>query len=104
MTNMARRVTAIVVPGLAWATHFIAVYALISAACPPRAMIGYSHLVATVAAVTLAALAACLWSVVSGWGKTDNDLGGAAFWSGLIFALAIFADAAILFFFQGCGG
>lgn len=102
MTDLRRQIVAITRPGLAWAVHFIAVYALVSASCAARAMIDYPTLLIAVGAATVVALALCLWSVVLG--PRGGDLGRAAFWSGLIFSFATFADTAFLFLVPGCGG
>ena len=49
---------AIAKPVLLWALHFTAIYALISAACAPRALLEPAHLVTTAAVLT--ALAAMI--------------------------------------------
>ncbi|MAM62984.1 hypothetical protein [Maritimibacter sp. UBA3975] len=104
MTALTRQIVAIARPGVVWAVHFIAIYALISAACAARALIGHPTLLIAGAVVTVLGVALCLWSVAAPRTGEDGDLRPAAFWSGLIFALAILANASALFFFQSCGG
>ncbi|MEC7760917.1 MAG: hypothetical protein VX874_03265 [Pseudomonadota bacterium] len=102
MTELTRQVVAIARPGLAWAVHFIAIYALISGACAARALFGYAFLLIAGGMATVICAGLCLWSVAAP--PAGADLKGAAFWSGLIFAMAILANASALFFFQSCGG
>jgi hypothetical protein len=104
MSPLARQITAIARPGLAWAAHFIAIYALISASCAARALIDHPTVVAGAIVATVVALALCLWSVVAAPKGASADLRRAAFWGGLIFALACLANAAALVLLQGCGG
>jgi hypothetical protein len=102
MSPLTRQIFAIARPGLVWAVHFIAIYALISAACAARALIGHPTLLVAGGVVTAICAALCLWSVLAP--PSGAELKGAAFWSGLIFALAILANASALFLFQSCGG
>lgn len=104
MSGTTRAARAIALPGLAWALHFIAIYALISAACAPRALLGFPALVIASGAVTVAALAICLWPVLRPLRQAPAELARAGFWSGLIFALASLANVSALLFFQSCGG
>lgn len=107
MTALTRQIIAIVRPGLVWAVHFIAIYGLVSAACAARMMIAHPTLAIAGAAVTVIAVGLCLWSIVappSSGNDEDTDLKPAAFWSGLVFALATLVNVSALFFFQSCGG
>ena len=104
MTGTAKQVAAIAGPGLAWAIHFVTIYALISAACAPRALLDYPALALWGGIVTALMLAWCLWSVLFPPAGNGADGQRAAFWSGCIFALAVTFNAAGLFFYQGCGG
>jgi hypothetical protein len=104
MSDLTRQIVAIARPGLTWAVHFVAIYALISASCAARAMIGHPTLVIAGGAVTVVAVAACLWSVFAPPAGGSTDLRRAAVWGGLVFALACVANASALFLIQGCGG
>lgn len=104
MTQTRRSVLAVIRPGIVWAVHFTAIYALISAACAPRALLDHGALLLSGGLVTVAALVLCLLPVVFPRRSGPRDMIRAAFWSGLIFALAVLANAGALFFFQGCGG
>jgi membrane-associated protease RseP (regulator of RpoE activity) len=103
---------AIAKPVLLWALHFTAIYALISAAYAPRALLAPAHLVVTAAGLTaLAAVLQILWI----WRLSDRDrrnalgpdaraLQHAAWWSGLISLIATLANLTPVLILPGCHG
>lgn len=92
-------------PGLVWAVHFIAVYALISAACAPRALIPLETMRAMGLVVTVVAVAvAGLGFVLAGRGHPAPGMARAGRWAALISVLAIGANAVPLAFTVSCGG
>ncbi|ROU03773.1 hypothetical protein [Histidinibacterium lentulum] len=96
-----RDILALVAPGLVWAVHFVLIYALISAACAQRALIGMgtvwiAGLILTVLGVVLA-----LWPLRL---SNAESVRRALLWSSGIFAAAIVADGAFVLLFQTCGG
>lgn len=93
----------IVGPGGVWTLHFIAVYALISAACAPRQLLQPDALLLGIAAVTVVSLSLCLLRVVLPYRRDPPEIRRAAFWSGLIFGLAVLANSASFLFLQNCG-
>ena len=109
---MRRLIHGIAKPVLLWALHFAAIYALISAACAPRALLASEHLV--IAATVLTASAAVL-QIFWMWGashrrsrtrltKDDFALLRAGWWSGLISLIAIFANLTPVLILPGCHG
>ncbi|MGP1357686.1 hypothetical protein [Roseicyclus sp.] len=97
-------------PLLAWALHFSLVYALISAACAPRALMAPGTLAATVALLTAAgAIGMLALLVLAGRGLrraegADRALEQAAWWSALISLLAILANVWPIAILPGCTG
>jgi hypothetical protein len=104
MSDTARSLLALLRPCLSWALHFTALYALISAACAPRALLGPESLLLASGGATLLGLALCLWSVLAPPRAGPPELRRAAYWSGLISALAVLANAAVFLFLHSCGG
>lgn len=104
MTVTPRSILSVVGPGIVWAVHFVAIYALISAACAPRHLLDHGAVLMAGGAATALSLALCLLPVAVPPRSAPHDLIRAAFWSGLIFAVAVLANAGALLFFQGCGG
>lgn len=103
---------AIAKPVLLWALHFTAIYALISAACAPRALLEPAHLVTTAAVLTaLAAILQIIWMWRLASHGRRNSLGPdafalqrAAWWSGLISLIATLANLTPVLILPGCHG
>jgi len=95
-----------------WALHFIAIYALISAACAPRALLDTDVMRAAAALLTLGAgLLALAWLVTARRRMTrlaadapERPLAVAAAWSAAISLLAIIVDAWPVAFLTTCTG
>ncbi|SFQ97113.1 hypothetical protein [Poseidonocella sedimentorum] len=104
MSPIRRSLLCVIGPGIVWAVHFTTVYALISAACAPRDLIDYPGLLLSGGLATVFALGLCLLPVLCPPRAGPPELIRAAFWSGLIFSLAVLANAGALVFFQSCGG
>lgn len=102
MTELGRQTRALAMPAIAWSVHFIAIYALISAACTPRTLIGQAALDLWGLGVTLICLAAALWPVVRP--PAGQELRRAIRWGGTIFALAILFEGLPLAYSSSCGG
>jgi hypothetical protein len=96
-----RDILALVAPGLVWAVHFVLIYALISAACAPRALFGMGTVWGAGLIVTALGVALALWPLRL---SHADSVRRALIWSSGIFAAAIVADGAFLFLFQTCGG
>ncbi|SDY34976.1 hypothetical protein [Citreimonas salinaria] len=87
-------------PVILWAIHFTAIYALISAACAPRALLEPDVARATAALVTLVTgVLMLVWLVIAGrvGGRLNPDepsrtLAQAAWWTNVIMLIAIVAN------------
>ena len=87
-------------PWTLWALHFVAIYALVSAACAPRALLDPATMRAMAAAVTgAAAILALVWLIQGRRtvGRLSADapqrpLAVAAMWSAALALLAILVD------------
>ncbi|MBD3626150.1 MAG: hypothetical protein HUJ24_12430 [Rhodobacteraceae bacterium] len=101
--TLYRQIRAIARPATAWALHFIAVYALISAACAPRLLLSIPQVHVWGGILTVIALGVSLWSSIRP-PRGSPEMRRAAFWAGLIFSATILFDAAFLYFFDSCGG
>lgn len=109
---MSRMVFWIARPITIWALHFIAVYALISAACGPRALMTPEMLRAVVSLVTL--IPALLLVVFLIRAKRHQrrlppdapaaPLAGAAFWATLIALLAVVVNVTPVAMLGSCAG
>lgn len=96
------QVFAIAYPAIAWAVHFVVIYAAASAVCAPRLMLGLQPFWIIAGVVTVLALAAAavpLFFRRAG----DPDLRDAAWWSALIACLAIGSSIVPVPFFTSCG-
>ncbi len=102
MTALGRQVWALTIPALAWTVHFIAVYALISAACAPRDLIDMPMLVFLGAGITLICGVIALWPAIRP--PSEDGLRWAVRLGATIFLLAILTEALPLFYFSSCGG
>ena len=99
-------------PVTLWAVHFIAIYALISAACAPRELLEPDVMRATAALMTVvAAVVALIWLLGSrrDLARLDSDasarpLGVAAVWSAGISLMAIVANLWPVAVMGGCAG
>lgn len=97
---MTRLVVSVARPVTLWALHFIAVYALISAACGPRALFSPEILRATVSLVTLVTAAIMLGFLILSLRQRrglqpdmpEAVLAQAAVWSAGISLLAILGN------------
>ncbi|MEX3316943.1 hypothetical protein [Sulfitobacter sp. PS-8MA] len=99
-------------PVLLWALHFAAIYALISAACAPRALLSQDQLlmvsvIATVAVVILQII--WMWGAHSqgrrpGLTPDAFALARAAWWAGLISLIASLANLSPVLILPGCHG
>lgn len=85
----SRQIRAIVVPPIAWASQFIAIYALVSAACAPRSLIGGGVMLGAVVVITMFAL------VLAGWPLWPRGESGTLVSAGRL--VAIISCVAILF-------
>ena len=100
MTLTAPKLIEVSRPAILWALHFIAVYALISAACAPRGLMETQTMRAAAGLVTLAAgVLALVWLVVAMRGlraaPADGDMrpmAVAIVWSAAISLMAILAN------------
>lgn len=105
---MTRASLSVLGPVVIWALHFAAVYALISAACAPRALIGTDAMAATVAVLTGLAGIGCLGFLIgAGRARRSPDIrpmAQAAWWSALISLLAVLASASPVALLPGCTG
>jgi len=109
---MTRPMISILGPVILWSLHFIAVYALISAACAPRGLIGIDVMRATVGLVTLApALAILAWLLTAGHrlregteAQTDTTFATAAWWCALISLLAVILNLWPVVWLTACTG
>ncbi|ABV95618.1 hypothetical protein Dshi_3890 (plasmid) [Dinoroseobacter shibae DFL 12 = DSM 16493] len=107
-TNLFRIATPITL----WAIHFIAIYALISAACSPRGLLGPDTMAAVAALVTgTIAVAILVLLILSGRGMRrvgpdgpELPLAQAAWWSALISFLAVLANVWPILRVSGCTG
>jgi hypothetical protein len=102
MTLRGRDILTLIAPATLWAVHFVAIYALISAACAPRAVIGVTTAQIAGGVATVLALALALLAVLRPMPETG--LATALRWAAAIAAAAILLDGAFLFFFDTCGG
>lgn len=99
-------------PVLLWALHFIAVYALISAACAPRGLIEADVMRATAAVLTGAACGLVLiWAVqsqrvirVCAAEAAERPLLHASLWSAVISGLGLLANLAPIALMTTCTG
>ncbi|SDG38635.1 hypothetical protein [Sulfitobacter delicatus] len=99
-------------PVLLWALHFATMYALISAACAPRALLSPEHLVLTAVAITVVFVVLqiiWMWSAHSkgrrpGLTPDAFALARAAWWSGLISLIATIANLTPVLILPGCHG
>ena len=95
-----------------WALHFIAIYALISAACAPRAVLETDVMRAAAALATLVAgLVVMTWLVTArrrlkrlAPEARERPLAVAAVWSAAISLMAIIADSWPVAFLTNCSG
>jgi hypothetical protein len=95
-------VLAAIAPACVWAVHFVALYAGISAACAPRALIGHGPLLLwTILGTAVAILAALAPAWRSG---AEPRMAQATRIVAVISAVAIAVDASVLVIFAGCGG
>lgn len=111
MTRLTLRIFG---PVLIWALHFAGIYAMISAACAPRAVMDADTLVAVAAIATGAGAIGCLvFLMTAGRARRRADdatraeavpLSQAAWWSALISLLAVLANAWPVATLSGCTG
>lgn len=109
---MTRLTYGIAKPVLLWALHFATIYALISAACAPRALLAQGALVTTAAVLTAAAAALqilWMWGASGGvhparTGSDERALKQAAWWTGLISLIATLANLTPVLILPGCHG
>jgi len=105
MTGRALRgrdALALIAPACVWAAHFILLYALVSAACAPRALLAPGTLQIAGLLATLAALALALLPLARR--MPDRALRRALATIAAISGVAILTDASILILFDTCGG
>tara|TARA_Y100001001_G_scaffold82344_1_gene80192 strand:- start:294 stop:623 length:330 start_codon:yes stop_codon:yes gene_type:complete len=99
-------------PALLWGLHFTLIYALISAACAPRALLGQDHLLITAVVLTLAmAMVQIFWmwrGAHSGrrskLNRDETALLRAGWWTGLISLIATLANLTPVLILPGCHG
>ncbi|SOE17152.1 hypothetical protein SAMN05877838_2043 [Hoeflea halophila] len=109
---MTRLTYAIAKPVLLWALHFALIYALISAACAPRALLTQEVLVVTAAVLTLTAATLqifWLWRTSSNGDSEPQSsdellLRRAAWWTALISLIATLANLMPVLILPGCQG
>lgn len=99
-------------PAVVWALHFVAIYALISAACAPRALLAVHTAQILALAATLGAAALVLLWVITGvrrLARLSQDaparsLAQAAVWAAAISLVAILIDLWPMATLSSCGG
>lgn len=99
-------------PVTLWALHFIAIYALISAACAPRALIDGDMLRLAAGGLTVVvALLLTVWLVhgirrahLMAEDAPERPMATAAFWTAAISLLAVLANLTPIFALPGCTG
>lgn len=109
MTRVTRH---IIWPVLLWAVHFIAIYALISAACAPRMLLDVDTIRASAAVLTvLFAIALIIGVIRIGQlrrrydpGTSEAPLAQAAWWCVQISLLAVLANTWPLAMMTSCSG
>ena len=109
---MTRATIYIFGPVLIWALHFSALYALISAACAPRGLMGIDTMTAVAALGTAAAGIGCVALLLRAgraFRRADDTsqaapLAQAAWWSALISLLAVMANVWPVAALPGCAG
>ena len=102
MTALGRQIWALTLPALAWTIHFIAIYALISAACAPRGLIDMPLVFILGIAATFVCGVVAIWPAL--WPPSGEALRFAVRLSAMIFAVAILFDALPLMYSSSCGG
>lgn len=93
----------LVLPVLVWAVHFIAVFAGISAACAPRALLTHDLVLLGTVALTLLGLVLALAPFLRSVGGSPA-LRRSARWAAIFATAAIMFTAAPVLFFNSCGG
>jgi len=109
---MTRLVFQIARPVTLWSLHFIAIYALISAACAPRGLLEIDLMRAIAVLATLAAIVPLVVWLLQARRRVreippkaePHALATAVFWSALISLAAILANLAPVAFLSSCGG
>lgn len=105
MTVRANQVLALAAPVTIWAIHFTIVYALISAACSPRELIGVPALQVTVFIVTIVALIGAGLPLIRVPSRHRGDeMVTAIRLCAALSVVAIFINALTFPFFGSCGG
>lgn len=102
MTALGRQIWALTLPAVAWTVHFIAIYALISAACAPRGLVEMPLVFLLGIAATVVCGVIAIWPAIRP--PSGEALRFAVRLSAMIFALAIGFDALPLMYSTGCGG
>jgi hypothetical protein len=108
MTATATRIAA---PVLLWALHFIVVYALVSAACGPRALLGPELLRVVVSLVTLLPAILCVVLLIIAsralrrhGEPADLHLASAGWWAAAISTVAILVNVTPVALLDTCTG
>ncbi|MGR3435921.1 MAG: hypothetical protein ACU0CO_13700 [Shimia sp.] len=96
------QILAVTYPAIAWAVHFVVLYAAASAVCAPRLMLPLAPFWAIAGGVTVLALAVAAIPLFF-TRRGDPDLALAAWWSSLISCLAIGSSILPVPFFTSCG-
>lgn len=94
-------------PVVIWALHFTALYALISAACAPRGLIGAETMTALAAILTgVAGIGCMVFLILSRRQRRHNTLilNRAAWWAALISLLAVLGNLWPFATLSGCTG
>ncbi|MFA8386344.1 MAG: hypothetical protein ACEPO2_12015 [Pelagibaca sp.] len=102
MTILGRQIWALTLPALAWTVHFIAIYALISAACAERGLIDMPLVFILGVVATMLCGIVAIWPAIRP--PSGDALRLAVRLSAMIFALAILFDALPLIYSSSCGG
>jgi hypothetical protein len=89
-------------PPVVWAAHFIAVYAVISAACAPRGMLDPALSGLLVLALTAICLPLSLWPFWGSATRASEEMTRAIRWLSAISAAAILFDALPFVLVVGC--
>ncbi|MDX5402157.1 MAG: hypothetical protein LPK02_08155 [Rhodobacterales bacterium] len=109
---MTRMFLLILQPVILWALHFIAVYALISAACGPRALLDPAMLKVITALVTLIPAVLLLIGLIAAGRRRrridaatpEATLAAAAYWSAAIALLAVIVNVTPVAVLSSCTG
>lgn len=103
MSGRLRLLLALAGPLGVWALHFILTYAVLSAACAPRALLSPSGAGLAVLALTVVCVPAAFLPILRMPGLAGRELGWAIRWMAAIATAAILFNALPFLLTEGCG-